>query len=90
MENIARAIRAYEEALRIRTIEKYPVEYAVTQNNLGTAYCCLAEASDREGNLSRAILAYEEALKIYTADEHPLFHNLIKLNLQGAKLRIKT
>jgi tetratricopeptide (TPR) repeat protein len=36
-ENITRAIQAYEEALKIYTVEKYAVAYAETQHNLERA-----------------------------------------------------
>jgi len=36
--NLERAIAAYREALRFRTPEAAPLEYAATQNNLGNAY----------------------------------------------------
>jgi len=33
-----KAIQAYEEALKITTIENNPIDYATNQNNLGNAY----------------------------------------------------
>jgi tetratricopeptide (TPR) repeat protein len=46
-DNIVKAIRAFEEALQIRTEEEYPLDYATTQNNLGTAYWNLSERGKR-------------------------------------------
>ena len=46
-ENVKIAIRAYEAALEIYTIEKYPLDYATTQNNLRIAYGILAENKNR-------------------------------------------
>ena len=46
-ENLNKAIGAYEAALEIYTIEKYPVNYAMTQNNLEIAYGILAENKNR-------------------------------------------
>ena len=46
-ENAERAISAYEAALGIYTIEKYPVDYARAQNNLEIAYGILAENKNR-------------------------------------------
>jgi tetratricopeptide (TPR) repeat protein len=40
-DNLTKAIRACEEALKVYTIERYPVNYATTQNNLGNAYSTL-------------------------------------------------
>ncbi|MCJ7547808.1 MAG: hypothetical protein MUP30_13500, partial [Deltaproteobacteria bacterium] len=33
--NLLKAVSAFQEALKIRTVEKYPADYANTQNNLG-------------------------------------------------------
>jgi hypothetical protein len=35
-DNLIKAIRAFEEALQIRTEEENPLDYAATQSNLGT------------------------------------------------------
>ena len=84
---MAKAINAYEESLRIRTVESYPIDYAMTQNNLGTAYCTLSEVRDKEKNLAKAINAYGESLKIYTVESYPLIHEIVKSNLDIAKNR---
>ena len=36
--SLLKAIQAYLEALEIRTLEQFPMDYARTQNNLGAAY----------------------------------------------------
>jgi tetratricopeptide (TPR) repeat protein len=81
LDNLNKAIQAYIEALKIRTIEKYPIGYAMTQNNLGISYVDLAQVRDNEDNLKKAIQSYEEALKIFTVEKNPLYHNSIKSNL---------
>jgi len=58
-----RAIAAYNEALKVWTLETQPEKYAETQNNLGVAYRKLSERENREENMNRALKAYEEALK---------------------------
>jgi tetratricopeptide (TPR) repeat protein len=45
-KNLGKAIRAYEEALGIIEVDKYPVEYGITQNNLGIAYSTLSKVRD--------------------------------------------
>ncbi|OYT41998.1 MAG: hypothetical protein B6U86_01340, partial [Candidatus Altiarchaeales archaeon ex4484_43] len=87
-ENLTKAIRAYEEALKIRTVEKYPVNYATTQNNLGNAYRTLAEVRNKEENLTKAIRAYEEALKIYTVEKYPVNYATTQNNLGNAYSRL--
>jgi len=37
-ENVEQAMRAYEQALEVRTREAMPVEWATTMMNLATAY----------------------------------------------------
>jgi tetratricopeptide (TPR) repeat protein len=37
-----KAIAAYEQALKVSTIDRFPVDFAKTQNNLGNAYNNLA------------------------------------------------
>jgi tetratricopeptide (TPR) repeat protein len=60
-ENCQKAIQAYEEALKITTIDRFPMQYATTQNNLGNAYSTLAEVESKAENCQKAIQAYEEA-----------------------------
>src|SRR2546425_3758720 len=57
--NLNKAIRADEEALRIFTVQRYPLDYALTLNNLGNAYRDFAEVRDKEENLTIAIRAFQ-------------------------------
>ena len=50
--NLQQAIACYREALRFRTPETAPLDYATTQNNLGAAYANLP-TGDRAANLQR-------------------------------------
>ena len=72
---------AYEAALVYYTAERAPLDYAMTQNNLATAYRNLAEIEDRENNLRRAVAAYEAALVYYTAERAPLDYAMTQNNL---------
>ncbi|MBA7544745.1 hypothetical protein ES705_37106 [subsurface metagenome] len=76
------SIQAFEEALKIYTIDNHPVQYAMTMNNLGTAYSDLSYVRDKENNLTRAIHAYDEALKIRTIDNYPIQYAMT-MNNQG-------
>ena len=51
-ENLKKAIESYNEALKIYTIDAFPVQYAATMNNLGNAYSDLP-TGDRGENLKR-------------------------------------
>ncbi|GIU71910.1 MAG: hypothetical protein KatS3mg003_1389 [Candidatus Nitrosocaldaceae archaeon] len=81
---VKKAIKAYEEALTIRTKDKYPLDYAMTLNNLGNAYRTLAEVEDKAENCKKAIKAYEEALTIRTKDKYPLDYAMTLNNLGNA------
>ena len=86
--NLEKAINAYEEALKIRTVERDPIYYAMTQNNLGIAYSDLAGVRDKESNLEKAINAYEEVLKIYTEEKYPTVYQIVKSNLEEARSQL--
>lgn len=60
------AIEWYEKSLDIRTVEKYPDDYAITQNNLGNVYLQLSkyESGKKKYNLTTALEHYQEALEI--------------------------
>jgi len=78
--NLARAIECYTQALRFRTAEAAPAEYAATQHDLGTAYQELP-VGDRSANLARAIECYTQALRFYTAEAAPLDYAMTQTNL---------
>ncbi len=81
-ENLALAVEAFEEAIRLFKVEADPIEHAQAQNGLGISLVRLSEiegdgvpdpSAERRGggdgqNLNRAILAFEAALKIYAAE----------------------
>ncbi|RKY85415.1 hypothetical protein DRQ09_07325 [candidate division KSB1 bacterium] len=81
-ENLIEAIKAYEEALRIRTFYRFSIDYAMIQNNLGTAYRMLAEVECKSENCNKAIKAYKKALKVFSREEFPEFYLLIECNLE--------
>ena len=82
------AIDAYTEALRFWTAEAAPLDYAMTQNNLGAAYTNLADHRDPEENLGLAIDAYTEALRFYTPEAAPLNYAQTRHNLGVAYRRL--
>ncbi len=81
-EYMKTAIKAYEEALKVYTLERFPMDYAMTQNNLGNAYRTLSEVEAKAENCKQAIKAYEEALKVYTKEEFPEIHQEVEHNLR--------
>jgi len=76
------AIEAYEEALKVYSRERYPMQYGTTQNNLGSAYQTLAGVEAKADNSKRAIEAYEEALEIYREREYPEIFPGVEQNLK--------
>ncbi|RLF63848.1 MAG: hypothetical protein DRN33_03345, partial [Thermoplasmata archaeon] len=62
--DILKAIRAYEEALKIRTAEEYPIKYFLLQKALGDAYYQLSFKENRKANRSKAFDAYQQFMKI--------------------------
>jgi len=78
------AISSYEEALKVYTIDRFPMDYAMTHNNLGYAYRVLAEVEEKSENCKKAISSFEEALKVYTIDRFPMQYAIIRNNLDIA------
>jgi len=81
-------ISAYREALHHYTPECAPLDYAMTQNNLGVAYSDLAAHQEPAGNLSRAIQAYTEALRYRTPKRAPLDYAMTQNNLGVAYIAL--
>jgi hypothetical protein len=71
--------------LKVYTLSEYPLDYAVTQDNLGDVYSALAEVKDKEENLSKAARAYEEALKVYTLGRYPAQFRTTTAAMEKAK-----
>ena len=62
------AVTAYREALKEYTRERVPLQWAMTQNNLGNALATLGERESGTARLEQAATAYREALKEYTRE----------------------
>jgi tetratricopeptide (TPR) repeat protein len=84
VRSIKTSIKAYNEVLKVYIIDKYPYQYAMTQNNLGNAYSELSIVEDKAENCKKAIKAYTKALKVYTFDEFPCDYALTQNNLGNA------
>ncbi|NWF60089.1 MAG: CHAT domain-containing protein [Fischerella sp.] len=68
--NMEIAIAGYEIALTVYTRQALPQDWAMTQNNLGTAYSNRIQG-DRAENLESAIAAYTAALEVRTRQALP-------------------
>ena len=69
--NMEIAITGYEQALEVYTRTDFPVQWAMTQNNLGNAYRDRIRG-DKADNLENAIAAYQQALEVYTRTDFPV------------------
>ncbi|MFT7253921.1 MAG: tetratricopeptide (TPR) repeat protein [Paracoccaceae bacterium] len=83
-DRLEQAIAAYTEALKEFTHDRAPLDWAVTQNNLGNALQTLGEREAGTDRLEQAVTAYTEALKERTRDRDPLDWALTQSNLGTA------
>ena len=67
------AVAAFREALKERTRERTPLEWAAAQNNLGDACANLAGEESHIGWLEQAAEAFREAAKELTRERAPSF-----------------
>jgi hypothetical protein len=65
--SLKEAVTAYNEALKAYTRERVPLDWALTQNNLGNALRVLGERESGTTHLEQALTAYNEALKEWQA-----------------------
>ncbi len=89
------AVAAYREALKEMTRERVPLQWAMTQMNLGNALVNLGNAletlGERESGTARleeAIAAYREALQERTRESVPLQWAMTQMNLGSALLNL--
>ncbi|MEA5514472.1 CHAT domain-containing protein [Nodularia sp. UHCC 0506] len=68
--NLEIAIAGYEIVLTVFTQDRFPYEWATTQNNLGAAYSHRIQGTKSE-NLELAIFCYQQALQEYARDRFP-------------------
>ena len=86
-KNLQNALDNLQEALKIYTIEHYPVEYSKTQFNLGSVYNELSVGDLRE-NQRRSEKAYLNALEVLTRENYPYYYANIQSNLGNTYVSI--
>jgi tetratricopeptide (TPR) repeat protein len=74
------AIAAYQRALRTFDVRVFPVEFAILQNNLATAF--LSTRSPLSEAL--AVQCFEQGLKAVNLIEHPVEYAMLQNNLGNA------
>ena len=75
---------AYQEALKELTRSAAPLDWAMTQNNLGVALGTLGERESDSVRLKEAVAAFQEALKERTHSAVPLKWATTQNNLGNA------
>lgn len=80
---VEHATELLQNALKIRTADKYPKEWADTQNSLANAFQKRLRG-DLAQNIEQAILAYQDALKVWTYNQNPDRWAMIQRNLAEA------
>ena len=79
-QNLERAISCYEAALQVYARDTLPIEWAHTQNHLGTIYT-LRIAGDERANREKALAYYEAAMQIFTPAAFPVDNAMLQNNL---------
>jgi tetratricopeptide (TPR) repeat protein len=87
-EALSSAIEVCERALADYPREWAPLNWAMTQNNLGNALSTLGERESGTAKLEEAVLAYRAALQEYTRERVPLDWAAAQTNLSSALARI--
>jgi tetratricopeptide (TPR) repeat protein len=75
------AVVAYRAALEEWTRDRVPLDWAMTQMNLGNALATLGEEEPGTGRLEEAVAAYHAALEEWTRDRVPLDWAIAHYNL---------
>lgn len=79
------AIAAYQRALQTFDAGRFPVEFAILQNNLATAFLSLPFSDERAKiREALAVQCFEEALKVVTLIDHPAEYAMLQNNLGNA------
>jgi tetratricopeptide (TPR) repeat protein len=79
------AVAAYQRSLRTFDRVRFPVEFALLQNNLATAFLAIP-ISDERGRMREALAvqAFEEGLKVVNLIDHPSEYAMLQNNLGNA------
>jgi tetratricopeptide (TPR) repeat protein len=81
---IGEAIRAYRDLVAQRPRERVPLDWAMTQNNLGNALQTLGQRESGTARLEEAVQAYRQALAERTRERVPLDWAMTQNNLGSA------
>ena len=79
---------ACHAALEERTRERVPLDWAMTQNNLGTALMALGEREHGTKRLEQAVGAYRAALEVFSDEGSSRYRAVTQNNLARALKRL--
>ena len=71
-EHFKDAITAFKAALEVNTREQAPMDWAVTQDNLGKAFMGLGEREGKAEYFKEAVAAFKAALEVKTREQAPV------------------
>ena len=83
-EALLEAIDLYHSALTFAPRERVPLDWAMTQNNLGNALWALGQRESGTARLAEAVAAYRAALEEWTRERVPLDWAMTQNNLGNA------
>src|SRR5262249_18294235 len=89
-EALLEAIGLNHSALRFAPRERVPLDWAMTQNNLGNALSMLGERESRTMHLEEGVGAYRAALEERTRERVPLQWAMTQHNLGIVLIRLGT
>jgi tetratricopeptide (TPR) repeat protein len=81
---LRKSIETWHLVLEQRTRERVPLEWAMTQNNLGNTFEALGERESGTARLEEAVAAYRAALEEYPRERVPLEWAITQNNLGNA------
>jgi hypothetical protein len=84
-EPLEEAVAAYRLALKEWTRERVPLNWAMTQNNLGNALRTLGEREAGTARLEEAVAAYRAALNVFEAAKATYYISGTQNNLEQAQ-----
>src|SRR5262249_22109389 len=81
---LVESLALYRNALSLAPGSEKPLDWAMTQNNLGNALSSLGERESGTARLEEAVAAYRDALKEWTRERVPLDWAMTQNNLGNA------
>ena len=80
-DRLEEAVTAYRSALEERTRDRVPLDWAMTQMNLGFTLTRLGERQADTSSLEKAVQAYENALLEHTRERVPMQWATTQVNM---------